>query len=142
MTEYKKIFIDTSPFIYLLEKNANFYDKTKNIFSYCINNNIKLVTSVITIEEYLIYPYRMKNDDLVNKFFSFINDIHFDVITINKDIAITAAKLRAIYKDFKGMDCLQLAAAITSGSDLFITNDKQLRLVNEINAIVIDEWRN
>lgn len=44
------------------------------------------------------------------------------------------------YKDFKTMDCLQLATACIRGCDLFLTNDKQLRQFREIKCIVVDEF--
>ncbi len=36
MTEYKKVFVDTAPFIYFIEKDINnpqYYNKVKNFFS-------------------------------------------------------------------------------------------------------------
>lgn len=36
MTDYKKAFVDTAPFIYFIEKNVNnpqYYDKVKKFFS-------------------------------------------------------------------------------------------------------------
>ena len=36
MTDYKKAFVDTAPFIYFIEKNENnpqYYDKVKKFFS-------------------------------------------------------------------------------------------------------------
>ena len=36
MTDYKKAFVDTAPFIYFIEKDENtsqYYDKVKKIFS-------------------------------------------------------------------------------------------------------------
>lgn len=35
MTDFKKVFVDTAPFIYFIEKNVNnphYYDKVKNFF--------------------------------------------------------------------------------------------------------------
>ena len=48
--------------------------------------------------------------------------------------------IRALYKDFKTMDCLQLAAACLKQCDLFLTNDKQLRQFDEIKCITIQEF--
>lgn len=37
------------------------------------------------------------------------------------------------------MDALQLAAAVVSGCDLFITNDKQLKQYKGIECITMDD---
>ena len=54
-------------------------------------------------------------------------------------MAETAAQIRAKYSGIKAMDALQLASAITSGCDVFLTNDKQLRQVNEIQVLLVDD---
>ena len=56
--EYTRIFVDTAPFIYLLEDNEHYIAKMQNIFTRLVENNISLFTSAITFEEYLVHPYR------------------------------------------------------------------------------------
>lgn len=60
MTEFKRIYIDTSPYIFYLEKNPQYGDKVKNFFMKSYNSGSKYVTSTITVEEYAIVPYREK----------------------------------------------------------------------------------
>ena len=58
---------------------------------------------------------------------------------IDEKIAVTAAKIRAKYSGIKTPDSLQLASAIESGCSLFLTNDKQLRQVEEIKILLVDD---
>ena len=37
------------------------------------------------------------------------------------------------------MDSIHLATAIVYGCDVFLTNDKQLKQVEEINVLLVDE---
>lgn len=37
------------------------------------------------------------------------------------------------------MDALQLASAIQNNCDVFLTNDKQLKQVQEISVLLVDE---
>ena len=37
------------------------------------------------------------------------------------------------------MDALQLATAIETGCDMFYTNDRKLKQIDEINVITVDE---
>ena len=58
MTEYNRIFLDTSPIIYLLDEDVNFGEKVEHIFDEILENEKKMITSVITCTEYLSHPYR------------------------------------------------------------------------------------
>lgn len=73
-------------------------------------------------------------------FFEFINDYDITLTGINMKIATKAAAIRAQYKDFKAMDALQLATAIISGCDVFLTNDKQLHQFKEVKCVTVEEW--
>lgn len=142
MTDFKKVFVDTAPFIYFIEKDINnpqYYDRVKKFFQYGYENNRKFVSSVITLEEYYVFPYRSKKDILIEIFNRLVTTMDIDILEVDQQIAKKAAQIRAQYKGFKAMDALQLASAYISGCDLFLTNDKQLRQYEEIRCITIDE---
>ena len=63
-----------------------------------------------------------------------------DLIPISLEIAKLAAKIKAEYKDFKTMDSLQLATAVHTGCDLFLTNDKQLRRFDGLFCTTVEDW--
>jgi predicted nucleic acid-binding protein len=142
MTGYKKIFVDTAPFIYYLEQNPTFFENAKDFFMTCHHKNIPIVTSVITIEEYLVYPYVSNDKKLVDNFNQFLKTLEVELVVIERPTAEKAAMLRAEFNGIKGMDALQLASAILCGCDLFLTNDRQLKKVQEIKGVLIEEWDN
>lgn len=142
MTGYKKVFVDTAPFIYFIEKDVNnpqYFDKVKIFFEDGYERDAEFVTSVITMEEYFVFPYRNNNSLLIEMFDRLVVTLGIEMIGIDEEIAKKAAQIRAEYKGFKAMDALQLAAACASGCDLFLTNDKQLRQFGEIRCITVDE---
>ncbi len=139
-TEYKKIFLDTTPIIYFLDEDINYAEKVEKIFSDILENEKQMVTSTITCTEYMTYPYRMGNEEKINAFLEFFSDCNIPLCPIDMEIAMKAAQIRAEYKDFKTMDSLQLAAACVQGCDLFLTNDKQLRQFQEIKCVTVDEY--
>ena len=78
MTDFKRVFVDTSPIIYYLENSALYRDKIKHFFEMCLDNNIEIVTSTITVEEYLVFPYasgRMEFADNFKRFIAYMNKI-------------------------------------------------------------------
>ena len=139
MTEYKKIFLDTTPIIYFLDVDVNYAEKVENLFSDFLEAESQMITSAITCTEYLTYPYRTGNTEKIDAFYEFMADCDIPMCPIDVDIAKKAAQIRAEYKDFKTMDCLQLATACVQECDLFLTNDKQLRQFKEIKCVTMDE---
>lgn len=139
MTEFKRVFVDTAPIIYYLENSALYMDAIKNFFAKCIEENIQIVTSTITIEEYLVFPYSSGKMDFADNFKKFIEYMNIEVVDIDSKIAEQGAKIRGQYKNFKAMDALQIATAIVSGCDMFFTNDKQLRQEKELPCMTMDD---
>ena len=140
MIEYNRVFLDTTPLIYFLDADEHFGEKTRQILDEIMEADGEIVSSVITCTEYLVYPYRTGNREKVDAFFDFIEDCAIDLYEIDVEIAKKAAEIRAEYKDFKAMDSLQLAVAVCSGCDTFLTNDKQLRQFKELNCVTVEEW--
>ena len=139
MTEFESAFIDTSPFIYYIEKSDLYFEKVKKCFSDCYEQEKKFVTSPITVEEYSVYHLKNRKFEYIYAFRAFLEDMEFVFNNVDFDTAFLAAQLRAKYQAIKAMDALQLASAIQSHCDVFLTNDKQLRQVQEIKVLLIDE---
>lgn len=137
MTDSKKIFLDTSPLIYYLQKNELYYPSMVLFWDNYVEYDY--VTSSITITEYLTYPYRYNDLRMINEFYSFIYGMDIQMKAIGEKIADKAAQIRAGYKFFKTMDALQLATACITGCELFLTNDKQLKQFREIRCITLDD---
>ena len=139
MTDFKRVFVDTSPIIYYLENSALYRDKIKHFFEMCLDNNIEIVTSTITVEEYLVFPFASGRMELADNFKRFIAYMNIQVIEIDCEIAEQAAKIRGKFRHFKAMDSLQIAAAKVSKCDMFFTNDKQLRQEKELPCMTMDD---
>lgn len=139
MTEFKRVFVDTSPIIYYLENSSLYLNSIKHFFEKCIKEKIQIVTSAITIEEYLVFPYNSNKPELANNFKRFIEYMNIEVVNIDFTIAEQGARIRGQYKNFKAMDALQIAAAIVSGCDMFFTNDKQLMQEKELPCITMED---
>lgn len=142
MIDFKKAFVDTAPFIYFIEKDSNnpkYYEKVKSFFKDGYDNDKDFVSSVITMEEYFVFPYRNKAYSFIDMFNRLVATTDMEIVEINQEIAKKAAQIRAEYKFFKSMDALQLATACIYGCDLFLTNDKQLKQFTGIKCVTVDE---
>ncbi len=140
MTGCNKVFLDTAPLIYFLDNDERFGQKVQSILEEILTSGNAIVTSAVTCMEYLVYPYRTRNRQKIDVFFEFIEDCDIPLIPVDAKIAQRAAQIRAEYASFKSMDSLQLATAVCSGCDTFLTNDKQLKQFGEINCVTVEDW--
>ena len=142
MTDYNKVFLDTAPFIYFIEKDSNnpqYFDNMKRFFEEGYRENKEFLTSVITMAEYFVFPYRNEKMSYIDSFHRLVDTLDMEITEVDQEIAKKAAQIRAQYKNFKAMDALQLATACVTGCDLFLTNDKQLKQFAEIKCVTVDD---
>lgn len=139
MTDFKRVYLDTSPIIYYLEHSQLYVWKMKGFFEHCLDRHVQIVTSVLTFEEYFVYPYASGKTELIDNFKRFVKYMGIEVVDIDREIAEKVAEIRGRFKNFKAMDSLQIAAAVVSKCDLFITNDKQLRQEDELPCMTMDD---
>ncbi len=142
MTDYNKVFLDTAPFIYFIEKDSNnpqYFDNMKQFFEEGYRENKEFLTSVITMAEYFVFPYRNQKMSYIDSFHRLVDTLDMEIVEVDQEIAKKAAQIRAQYKNFKAMDALQLATACVTGCNLFLTNDKQLKQFTEIKCVTVDD---
>lgn len=142
MTDFKKIFIDTAPIVYFLEENEYLISENKTVtrfFETIDLSTVRLVTSAVTIEEYLVFPYKENRTELILNFEEFLEEMDFEILDINRRTAKKAAQIRGKFTSFKALDCLQLSAAVCSDCGLFVTNDRRLKQFDGIKIAAIAE---
>ena len=135
----KIVFIDTAPFIYHIEEVGDYREMLHEFFAALDNGHIRAVTSVVTIMEVLVKPYRLQLNDLVSRFENAIlNKMFIEVIGINLEIAKLAARIRADNKVALA-DAIQLASADYFNAAFFLTNDKRIRQVTNAKIVCLDD---
>ena len=139
MTDFKRVFIDTAPIIYFFFFFSIYMESMKKFFTRCMKEHIQIVTSTLTIEEYLVSPYSKGKLEYVDNFKRFIEYMNIEVVDIDSSIAEQGAKIRGQYKNFKAMDALQIATSIVKKCDMFFTNDKQLRQEKELPCMTMED---
>ena len=134
-----RVFVDTAPFIYLIEKHPEFVDSIKRYFTELYTEEAELLTSVITLSEFGVGPNKKGKPELVQQFEEFIEKIGIKMVNVNRDHAKLSSKLRSKYQFLKGMDSLQIAMAQLENCDHFLTNDIKLSKIREIKVVLVKD---
>lgn len=139
LQQVNRIFLDSAPIIYYVDINPNYFSIIDEVFSYIESNSIRVVTSPITLAECLILPVQQQNISRQQQFIDILTSQNIiDFVEINLEIAINTAEIRVRY-NLKLPDALQIATAIQSKCDAFLTNDLQLKRVKELSVLVLSE---
>ena len=134
-----RIFLDTAPVFYFVEKNRNYLQKVQVVFERLDDGTLAGVASPVTLSECLVLPFRLGKPEVAQAFIQMLsksNNMTF--VVIEDQIASQAADLRARY-NLTLADAFQAAAALAADCDAFLTNDDTLKRVIELNVIVLDE---
>ena len=135
----KNVFLDTAPLIYYIEENPKYSPILNKLFSENSKGIFLFQTSVITLLEVLVLPMRQDENQLVEQYQNILcNSPSINILDLNIEIAQKAALFRAKF-GLKTPDSIQLATAVYSSADYFLTNDIRLKAVKEIEILILDE---
>jgi predicted nucleic acid-binding protein len=132
-----RLFLDTAPVIYFVERNPSFVDQVDPIFDR-LESGITPVVGAVTVAECLVGALQMGLTDLEQVYVAiFTRD---DVLFVENTLAIArqAARVRVQY-NLQLPDALQIAAAIDAGCQAFLTNDAHLKRIAELNILLVSE---
>ena len=139
---YRNVMIDTDVCIYYIEENPIYIPVVEALFERIGKGKIRGHVSVINLIETITQPLRKNRPDLVEDYSElFLNTKGIETFNIDSNIGKKAAELRAKY-NLRVPDAIQLAVGIVKGSNAFITNDKAIKKVKEINVIVLEDFIN
>lgn len=133
----KLVCLDSNIFIYHFESHPEFSRYTKPIFGQLTHNKLEATTSTISLIEALSFP--LPNKILAEIEEAFLNLPNLSIIDINKEVAKEAARIRRTH-NFRLGDAIQLATAVCSKANTFITNDKRLKSFKELRVMLLSEF--
>jgi predicted nucleic acid-binding protein len=134
-----RLFLDTAPVIYHLEKNPSYLAVVTQIFTQIDAGAITAVTSPITLAECLVRPLRQGDTALAQLFEDFIvRGRNTTFAPIGDSIATVAAEVRAQH-NLVLADAFQVSVATNNNCEAFLTNDHNLKRVTGTKVIVLDD---
>ncbi len=134
----KRIALDSMVFIYFESANPSYGNRTREIFARAESGLCDLVASTIVLTEVLTGYRQSRQSRLEAEFWAFLqaSSPFLKFISVSTQIADEAARIRAAYK-LKTPDALHLATAIRAEADLFVTNDRKLKVFTEVPILLL-----
>jgi predicted nucleic acid-binding protein len=134
-----KLFLDACTIIYLVESQEQLGQKTRLLITQALQNKAELIVSRLSFLECRVLPLKTKDDDLLRLYNEFFKLPSLQVIELTEDVINVATDLRASYSSsLRTPDALQLACALKGKADTFLTGDKKLSVIQEIEVMVIN----
>jgi len=140
LKKIKKLGIDSSIFIYKFEQHKKYEPLCSVVFERLSSNKLNIVTSVITVAEILTKPLELKDQKIVELYETVFAGLpNFELIELDYSLAQQAAELRAKYQILLP-DAFQIAASMKSNAQIFLTNDKKLKKVKELQILCLKDY--
>lgn len=118
--------LDTSVFIFYVEEHPRFLPVVKPVFEAIDDRRLDAATSIVTLLEVLVVPYRANKMALADRYEDLLVDSRgLLLVEANVPLMRSAAQLRGATR-MKTPDALQVAAALISGCTCLVTNDRDL----------------
>ena len=137
----KTVGLDTAPLIYFIEENPAYIGTVRPFFEALNNGEFRVVTSMVTLIEVLVHPFRRGDTELAARYTGILLDAAgLRVVPLSHQVAEQTARLRAEH-DLRTPDAIQLATAISEGASSFLTNDSRLPSPPGLQMLVLDKFR-
>lgn len=121
-----RIYWDTMLFIYMLEGNAEFGPRVRQIYKEMARRGDTLCTSVFTVGEVLIGPQKLRAREAIEQVSRYFESGDVELIPFSSETAHGYAQIRADHSVLPA-DAIHLASAAEAQSNLFLTNDRKLQ---------------
>jgi uncharacterized protein len=121
-----RVYWDTMLFIYWLEENPHFGKRVDAIWSRMQERNDQLITGALALGEVFAGAYkRGASKERIQEVKRALEDAVSEVIAFTAETADVFGQIKGSLK-IPPADAIHLACAATAGTDLFLTNDKNL----------------
>ena len=132
--------IDTSIFIYYIESNRDYLPLIEPLFLAASSGQLRLVTSVITLLEILVVPFRAGHLDLARRYEELLTMSRgLDLIDVGRGEVSLASRIRARFR-VATPDALQLAVAVSRDCTSLVTNDRDIPSLSGLPVLQLNRY--
>lgn len=134
------IAIDTQIIIYFIQRHPDFVDVIRPLFEAADQGSVEVVTSSLTLLEVLVLPYREGDMSLAARYEALLTGSRgLTIVELGTPVLRAAALLRALHGT-RTPDAIQLASALARGCGAFVTNDRRLRSLPNLQVVQLRDF--
>jgi predicted nucleic acid-binding protein len=131
-----RIYLDTNLFIPAVEGRGPLRDVIGKLLGMADENAGLFVTSELTLAEVLVVPFEKNQENVIATYLELIHSRPgLDVISVDREILVLAARIRAGSKRTRLPDAIHLAPAQVTGCSCLLSGDTGLKTTGEIRRI-------
>jgi predicted nucleic acid-binding protein len=135
----ERVYLDTNIFIYALEGYPDFVDELTELFESLDEGNLSAVTSELTLAEVLVRPFIDGNTERHTAYQQALQSSEvLEVVPVSRDVLIEAALIRSI-TNLRLPDAIHAATARLTKCETFLTNDRRLLAIPDIEVVLLSE---
>lgn len=141
LSRHRRVGFDTSVFIYHIETSTPQAVPAGVSLDLLGRGTFAGITSVLTLMEIVVKPLQIGRPEVADEYELLLTTFpNLTIANIDRDIARRAAELRSHHR-LRPADALQVAACLRHAATAFVTNDKDLRRVTELQVLLLDDFR-
>jgi len=136
---HQRVGIDSNVFIYLVEDDARFGPSAGELLDAVAIGEAAGVLSTLVLTEVCSGPRFVDDPALVERVADDIRSLeNTTVVPVSADVAVDAAVLRG-WQQLSMTDAIHLASARSAGATAFVTNDRRVKPLPQLDVIYLDE---
>ncbi|MGB8816971.1 MAG: type II toxin-antitoxin system VapC family toxin [Rhizobiaceae bacterium] len=139
IAQARQLYVDANLIMYFFERQDAFHDKVRDILDHAVLAGQSIVVSEIGIAECMYGAFRLQSEALEKKYREFFYDLPLiNIVPVDGEKLITAAALGAS-KGLKLVDAVHFAAAVKTGCDVFVTNDRRFQSSHSVTVVQLSD---
>ena len=140
MPDGATIGFDTNAIIYCIEQNPLYVPVVQPVFERAISGLLTAHVSVVSLIEVLVKPLREEHGALAGQYRALLTrSFGITMHNLDEQISERAATIRARW-NLRVPDAIVAATALWSGATHLVTNDPDLKRVEDLKVLVIDDY--
>lgn len=140
LQRHRRVGLDTPIFIYQLEASGRTAEAASAVLAALADGAFIGVTSVLTLTEVAVKPLQIGRPDTADAYDAIIGGFpNLIIAEPDRVTARTAAELRARHR-LSLADAFQIASCLQLGATAFLTNDRRLRRISELEVVLLDDF--
>ena len=138
--QHERIGVDTPIFISHIEGTTHLAGLAGVAMDELARGAFTDVTSVLTLMEIDVKPLQMRRPDIAEEYEVLLaNYPNLVIAALDRPAARRAAELRAEYR-LRPADALQVAACLEQGATAFLSTDRDLRRITDLQVWMLEDF--